>query len=970
MTVNTNQSKISEVRDQLSLDFADGKYLNVVSSNLGIRRPPFGFSDDTWRALVKVISLQYKQIRTKFEEILAVILGPKVTQCSSFAEPCFAGDKTAVLKGTIQFPQLGTMVIDEGLPTEETIEYCYIDRYTNTVYFNTPLVFNHVALNAEWETGVIGATDTLDVTRTVFDTSGFPSPVTLGSYTVNIGRGTPYEYVDVLTSVAAMPSRLVALTSGAPIDHPGAESSPGTVVTLSPLGTQANVYYLTMQDVEDLQAVDGYLQGQVNNTYTAIAGTTTSVKTGTALPSGSPYSGFTVRFITGALTGQVGYVFSNDNNNFFFYNTLSAAPLAGAKFVILTNFQYIRAIAEDNSVLMRSELPQLLTFSSSTKFSVLKPTTTVSVAQVQVKAGGWDVIQSDPDHVEILLPRELLSNDLRTASYIRETGLSGTSTASAAGTVGDTFTLVASTSLMPLIGVLEHAAGGPVRYAYYNAHAWITEEALIGATQIKVSDTSLFPTAGGTLNINSGTLLAYTVLDPTTLSIAPLTIDVERGMLVREENLIDFAKPITANINIGDSLDWYTFYDSGDLWNVDDVFPGPYLWDFFSEVRKEETVTNNTATTTVSGPTRLSIDRVAGNSVFELDDASSFPLAPPYEVRIGENSGNVETLAVQQISLKQRTYTTTAAAVAIGDTSIQVASLSGPAGPANVFPNAAPYRVAIATGGIPAFEVVEVLGTATAPNRLLLASPTTATHPINADVVLLSDLIRVSPAAGDDHLGSVSSTDRFAFYGSPKQYAAADNVRPIYTDLTLSLAGTDFSPGGGNAVFNFGTTLLSASTDVSALLVAGSSVIQCTDTSAFPTSAYPYVVTLGAGLGPIYEERVHVTNNNVGLNQLTISHVIRASYPAGTVVSFAAGPEENFSYNSIVGSVLSFEPYLVVENTHHLVELLAPTVGTNYPRRNGFDFPLRLPVTLEDRIRFVVDLVRAAGVLVTFISKR
>ena len=970
MTVNTNQSKISEVRDQLSLDFADGKYLNVVSSNLGIRRPPFGFSDDTWRALVKVISLQYKQIRTKFEEILTVILGPKVTQCSSFAEPCFAGDKTAVLKGTIQFPQLGTMVIDEGLPTEETIEYCYIDRHTNTVYFDTPLLFNHVALNAEWETGVIGATDTLDVTRTVFDTSGFPSPVTLGSYTVNIGRGTPYEYVDVLTSVAAMPSRLVALTSGAPIDHPGAESTAGAVVNLTPLPTQANVYYLSMQDVLDLPAVDGYLQGQVSNTYVAIGGTTTSVKTGTALPSGSPYSGFTVLFTTGALTGKVGYVFSNDNNNFFFYNTLSSAPAAGVNFVILSNFQYIRAIAEDNSVLMRSELPQLLSFAASTKFSVLKPTTTVSVAQVQVKSGGWDVLQSDPDHVEILLPKELLSNDLRTASYIRETGLSGTSTASAAGTVGDTFTLVSSTSLMPLIGVLEHAAGGPVRYAYYNAHAWITEEALIGATQIEVSDTSLFPAAGGTLNINSGTLLAYTVLGPTTLSVAPLTIDVERGMLVREENLIDFANPINANISIGDSLNWYASYDSGDLWTVDDVWPGPYMWDFFSEVHKQETITNNTATTTVSGPTRLSIDRVAGNSVFELDDASSFPLAPPYEVRIGENSGNIETLAVQQISLKQRTYTTTAAAVAIGDTSIQVASLSGPAGPANVFPNAAPYRVAVATGSTPAFEVVEVIGTATAPNRLLLSSPTTATHPINVEVVLLSDLIRVSPAAGDDHLGSVSSTDRFAFYGSPKQYASADNVRPVYTDLTLSLAGTDFTPGGGTAVFNFGNTLLSANTDISVLLVAGSTVIQCTDTSAFPTSAYPYVVTLGAGLGPIYEERVQVTNNNVGLNQLTISHVIRASYAVGTKVSFAAGPEENFSYNNIVGSVLSFNPYISVENTHHLVELLAPTVGTNYPRRNGFDFPLRLPVTLEDRIRFVVDLVRAAGVLVTFISKR
>jgi hypothetical protein len=188
MTTSVSQSAIGELRDQLCLDFADGKYLNVVSSNLGIQRPPFGFDDDTWRALVKVISLQYKQVKTKFEDILTILLGPKVTQCSSFANSVLSGAKHAVLVGTKQFPQVGTMVIDEGLPTEETVRYSYIDRYTNTVYFDTPLVFNHPAVNAEWETGVIGPTDALEVTRTVCDTSGFPDPTAVGAtYPVVVG---------------------------------------------------------------------------------------------------------------------------------------------------------------------------------------------------------------------------------------------------------------------------------------------------------------------------------------------------------------------------------------------------------------------------------------------------------------------------------------------------------------------------------------------------------------------------------------------------------------------------------------------------------------------------------------------------------------------------------------------------------------------------------------------------------------
>ena len=121
LIILTSQSDIAEVRDQLSVDYADAKYLNVVSANLGLQRPPFGFSDATWRALVRVLALQYKQVTTKFEQVLSIVLGPKITQCGAFAENVLAGAKHAVLVDSAQFPQVGTMVIDEGLVSEETI---------------------------------------------------------------------------------------------------------------------------------------------------------------------------------------------------------------------------------------------------------------------------------------------------------------------------------------------------------------------------------------------------------------------------------------------------------------------------------------------------------------------------------------------------------------------------------------------------------------------------------------------------------------------------------------------------------------------------------------------------------------------------------------------------------------------------------------------------------------------------------
>src|SRR5690606_38315621 len=161
-----------------------------------------------------------------------------------------------------------------------------------------------------------------------------------------------------------------------------------------------------------------------------------------------------------------------------------------------------------------------------------------------------------------------------------------------------------------------------------------------------------FPTTG-TLSVNGSSVL-YTVVDQVTLSTGALPVDIKPGDLITETHIIRLTKPLENGVGSGDTLTFYVNYDSGDIWNVDDVWPGPYVWDLFAEIHEKETVPGNTLTSYVSGPTILSVDRNLTATVLEVDDASCFPVAVPFNVRVGENSGNLETLSVQELSLKSR----------------------------------------------------------------------------------------------------------------------------------------------------------------------------------------------------------------------------------------------------------------------------------------------------------------------------
>lgn len=958
--IPTSQSDIAEVRDQLSIDYADGKYLNAVIANLGLQRPTSGFDDATWRALGRVVALQHKQVTTKFEQILSIILGPKVTQCGALAQDVTAGDLYAVLVSTDQFPQVGTMVLDEGLATEETVRYTFIDRQTNVVYFETALSFDHTAVATEWETGVISPVAAGASYLNVYDANGFPN----SSYTICIGRGTPYEFSAPILGLDLDARKLQV--SFPPLGASGASSVAGIQRYQDGGPSQLNAHYLTLLDVENMSSVDGYLQSaDLSTTLTATAGTTTSVTVAGPLTE-DRYGGFWIRFngdVTAALANVVAYVQDNTSTVFTLGNVLGAAPVAGDTFTLLANFQYHRVNAEDNSVLMRRELPDLMTFPANCEFTVMRPTTTIAIAQVQVKGAGWDVFQSDPHHVEILLPSDLFTNDVRTASYIRETGLSGSTTANATRAINLTNISVTDATLMPLCGTLDHA--GTARYTYYNPYTTLTEDAPAGSTTLHVVSTAQFlPT--GSVSVGGAFAVTYTVLDETTLTVSATPAAARITDVVRDRYILRLSKGLLNPVAIADAITFFANYDSGDTWNTEDVWPGPYVWDLSAHALKKETTPGNTATDTFAGPTVLSVDRVATATVLEVDDASSFPTAVPYNVLVGENSGNAETLAVQQVSLRSRTYEVTTALVNIGDTTVTLTDVSGPVGPLNQFPNGGPYRVVIEPFTANR-EVLEVSST-DGVNVLNLSTPATLSHAVGSRVVLLSDLLRIT-AAGDDHTGKVQYTDRLGLYAAERN-TTPDLVRPLYTQATLSLGGTDFSAEEAYAFFNFGNAVTKAQSRIASAVSAGATTAVLTSTADFPTTGYPYVVVVDVGAGPLREEHLHVTNNNTGTNTLTFSHATVFNHEVARLVEFRPGAEETIGYTSRVGAVLNFDPYLMIEDTHYEMESLAPTVSTGHPRRDGYDFPLRLPVTAEDKLRYVIDLVRAAGIEVTFITSR
>lgn len=192
------KSAINEARDQMLLDRADGKYLSNLTANLNFERPLLWFSNDNlWRALVRRAALDYRQVSNLFRDYLTLIFGPQKTVYTMLAGPLVSTDQELTVLDYERIPQLGTMVIDEGLATKETIAYTFRDPRNGLVSLASQATKDHLA-------GAANASGTLKVNANIgattlslwdswqFPTSGFP-------YTLILDPGTDQEEVVTLT---------------------------------------------------------------------------------------------------------------------------------------------------------------------------------------------------------------------------------------------------------------------------------------------------------------------------------------------------------------------------------------------------------------------------------------------------------------------------------------------------------------------------------------------------------------------------------------------------------------------------------------------------------------------------------------------------------------------------------------------------------------------------------------------------
>lgn len=439
------KAAIREVRDQLFLDRADQKYLSNVTANLNFERPLFGFGNDSlWRAVVRRLSLDYRQIANLFYDLLTEMFGPQKTVANVLSVDGIVLDEIVTVPiqqsqhrhsipiTSRTLPQRGVLVIDEGLASEETIQYSFRDPRTGEIELLTPLTQAHTALDRNASgylksdvPSSVGST-TLPLTNTNdFPTSGFPHPIL-------IAPGTPEEEVTLLTG--NNPTTGV-LTVGSLANYQyGMRETPITSQLVLITGSDSHV--IRVQDSSKFPE-EGWIRVQQD----VVSG----------LPSED------VEFIDNDITT----------------GTLTLAKKLSGSYTVPPT--------------------------GSITVSVLESKTSVQLAQVQVKGVEWDIFQTEQGILKIYIPQELSQNRLQDVSFLHGLALLSTPPTSvlrSAVAIGD-MTLAATiggTDKFPRSGILIIDAGGG------------SEEKVCYTRVDGKSSTKLYADGGGTIAIGTTTL--------------------------------------------------------------------------------------------------------------------------------------------------------------------------------------------------------------------------------------------------------------------------------------------------------------------------------------------------------------------------------------------------------------------------------------------------------------------------------
>jgi hypothetical protein len=403
----------------------------------------------------------------------------------------------------------------------------------------------------------------------------------------------------------------------------------------------------------------------------------------------------------------------------------------------------------------------------------------------------------------------------------------------------------------------------------------------------------------------------------------------------------------------------------------DHQYSGSYVWNIYSRIAES---TKSVLNEDVAGPIDLLVSQRAGRTALEVKNAALLNQTNFQELRIGRGLAGREDRQINGVTLKRTVAGVTVNAVAsAGATSLTVSVASG-------LPDAYGYRLFIDDNGGGGGEEVVIVRDFTDP-VLTLETPLAFGHSIGDDVELMADVIKVDTLESD-HAGVIKIEDNTKLVplfgtawtsgnviGSPNtRFAKLEELRD-YIDL---VSAANFSGAGGFAQINFGRNLNYAESQLVANYPAGTFAITVADGSVFPTANF--FIHIGVGTQVIETVKAASRAGNViSLNPPATNNLIYA-HRAGEWVRYFPGEQEQIVYRGTetggANERLTFDPRVSFGQHHLEGEAVAVSGRQALPSNNGTDFPFYLPSRWQDRIEFLIDLARAAGVKVIISSDR
>lgn len=902
-----NQSAIAEARDQLFLDTADGARLSVVTGNLGIDRPGYGFGDDEWRAIGKFVGIQSKQIRNIFYRMIELCLGPQFARIGTLRSLANVADNQLIAIDPAPFIQLGTLIIDPTLPTEETVTYCIRDLTSGVFYLQTALKYFHPIIPPG--SGRLASTANAGATSlTLISTASLPN-LPLYPYPVILERGTVNE--EVVKVIANDPSTgVLTLDSTTPtqFQHDGPDTLFLSVPTSAASPAGRTFLQFDPDDTRGFPAA-GWVRVNHGGGDDEVVEFVSNDIVNSVLQLKTPLvnahaAGEHVELVNPGVTIEVCQLIEEGVH----WELWETAPRK-VQVVIPKDF---KALGPLDATWLHAAVPPA--FSTTTNVSTLAADFALPLADVSglPHNAGMVTLNSAATPVGFIL--RLAAEDV----------VATVAAATAVGAKSMVYALdQASPANMPApqrpFWVVIDSGGG-------------NEETVRVLSVNQLTGRIIF--ADGLANTHS----------------AGETIGPVDQILLDEPAGADFSSG-TAVVLFRVPYSGFPTLEDGNSRNSSGVvqlnhFPGGYIYD---NLQRGPSATSTFLSAVVPPIITIAAPQTVGRTNLEVTDASEWPAPPftPFKVRVDEGAGGQEDRTLIDRTLQSSARGTTPA-TSPGATSMAYTLTSSGDFPESDSVHPAGYRVLIAKGGAHE-EIALVEQNVVGSHTFTFINPLVNTHASGETIELVNDVLtfdlltRPHPTIG----------------GLVHAYTSAIFVSP---------APSTFPTAPSWLWLNFGKEILNVRKRLTA--VSSSVSITLSSTVDMPTSGYPYQIILGDGRFTEEPLFVANNNPSTGVLSLQ-SPGLTKSHSIGDYATFTSGDPETIEYLTREASPdrFVFASPVLLESGHIIGERVMYSPEISESHSDGSSYGFKLPPDVSACLKTMFEMVRAAGVEVTITTK-